>query len=100
MQHFDAGQAAFADLPKKRGNERVRAGRFRKDARLSDASRLTDAAGFRGECLAVGAYNEIYPTKKGCTLMCILSRSALFFHPETGFQKLSPQPAHKEGGVR
>ncbi len=32
--------------------------------------------------------------------MCILSRSALFFHPETGFQKLSPQPAHKEGGVR
>ena len=32
--------------------------------------------------------------------MCILSRSALFFYPETGFQKLSPQPAHKEGGVR
>lgn len=78
----------------------MRAGRFRKDARLSDASRLTDTAGFRGECLAVGAYNVISQAKKGCTLMCILSRSALFFHPETGFQKLSPQPAHKEGGVR
>lgn len=71
-----------------------------ENARLSDASRLTDTAGFRGECLAVGAYNVISQAKKGCTLMCILSRSALFFHPETGFQKLSPQPAHKEGGVR
>ncbi len=30
-----------------------------ENARLSDASRLTDAAGFRGESLAVGAYNDI-----------------------------------------